>query len=57
MKKKALMGAVLVMCASAAACSNIITYVRHEENKGNVQCSNDKALKHDSSCTATTGKQ
>lgn len=57
MKKMILAGLVFMVCATVGGCSNIITYVRHEENKGNVQCSNDKALKHDSSCTATTGKQ
>lgn len=56
MKKAVLTGMVLTMCGVMAACSNIITYVRHDESKGNVQCSNDKALKRDSTCTATTGK-
>ncbi|MEZ2603345.1 hypothetical protein [Kluyvera intermedia] len=57
MKKAVLTGLVLTTCGVMAACSNIITYVRHDESKGNVQCSNDKALKRDSTCTATTGKQ
>ena len=54
MKKAVLTGLVLAMCGVVAACSNIITYVRHDESKGNIQCSNDKALKRDSGCAATT---
>lgn len=46
--------AALLVASQLAGCSNIVTYVRHEETKGNVQCSNDKALKRDSTCNAST---
>lgn len=54
MKKAVLMALVLVLCGELWGCSNIITYVRHDETKGNVQCSSDQALKRDSTCNAST---
>lgn len=54
MKKAVLTTMVLALCFTAWGCSNIITYVRHDERKGNIQCSGDQALKRDSQCHATT---
>ncbi len=45
-------GATLLL----AACSNILTYVRHDETKGNIQCNGEKGLKRDSVCNVTTEK-
>lgn len=45
-------GATLLL----AACSNILTYVRHDETKGNIQCNGEKGLKRDSVCNVTTKK-
>lgn len=54
MKKAVIILGTGILIISLAACSNILTYVRHDESRGNVQCSNDKALKHDSTCNAST---
>lgn len=54
MKKVVILFGTGALIISLAACSNILTYVRHDESKGNVQCSNDKALKRDSTCNAST---
>ncbi|MCS2154700.1 hypothetical protein MUU49_19280 [Scandinavium goeteborgense] len=54
MKKAVKAGLVLVICGAMWGCSNIITYVRHDETKGNIQCSGDQALKRDSTCNAST---
>lgn len=50
MKKLTFLVMVLAIAGALVACSNIFTYVRHEESTGNVECSNDKALKRDSVC-------
>lgn len=54
MKKAVKVAMVLGLCGALWGCSNIITYVRHDETKGNIQCSGDQALKRDSECHATT---
>lgn len=54
MKKPLRYLAMTVLALMLGGCSLIATYYRHDESKGNVQCSNDKALKHDSVCNATT---
>jgi hypothetical protein len=54
MKKAAIIMGLVALVSTLTGCSNILTYVRHDESKGNIQCSNDKALKHDSACNATT---
>ncbi|QKN80800.1 hypothetical protein [Scandinavium goeteborgense] len=53
MKKAVQVITTLMLCTVMAGCSNIITYVRHDETKGNIQCSGDQALKRDSQCHAT----
>jgi outer membrane protein assembly factor BamE (lipoprotein component of BamABCDE complex) len=57
MKKMILSLAVATAACTLIACSNIITYYRHDESKGNVQCSSDKALKRDSVCNAHAGTE
>ncbi|SUI82029.1 Uncharacterised protein [Serratia quinivorans] len=47
MKKAAFILGALALSAGIAACSNVLTYIRHDES---VQCSSDKALKRDSIC-------
>jgi hypothetical protein len=54
MKKAVIILGFVALAFALAACSNIFTYVRHDESKGNVQCSNDRALKRDSTCNANT---
>jgi outer membrane protein assembly factor BamE (lipoprotein component of BamABCDE complex) len=54
MKKAVILLGTIALIFSLAACSNILTYVRHDESKGNVQCSSDQALKRDSTCNAST---
>lgn len=34
-------------------CSNVLTYIRHDENKGNIQCNGEKGIKRDSSCNVS----
>lgn len=51
MKKVTFSLLTLAIVCVLAACSNILTYVRHDESKGNIQCNGEKGLKRDSSCT------
>lgn len=57
MKKFLLTLTGLALASGLVACSNIITYYRHDESKGNVQCSSDKALKRDSKCNVQSGAE
>ncbi|HEY2454150.1 MAG TPA: hypothetical protein VGI71_16285 [Scandinavium sp.] len=53
-KKVAAASAALIACCLIVACSNVLTYIRHDERKGNIQCSDDQALKRDSQCNVNT---
>lgn len=61
MKRAAGAGIVLTLSMAAVACSGVVTYIRHEENTGNIQCSGDagshSGIKRDNSvCNATSNQ-
>lgn len=53
MKKLVIPFAVIAFSCTLAACSNIFTYVRHDESQGNIQCNGETGLKRDGTCNAT----
>lgn len=50
--KVVVVAAVFSVSALVAGCSNILTYIRHDEGR-NVTCDNQKGIKRDSSCNVT----
>lgn len=51
MKKKNVFVCVVAFfaCALVAGCSNILTYIRHDEGR-NITCDGQKGIKRDSNC-------
>lgn len=51
--KVAAAGAVFLVCGLIVACSNVLTYIQHDEGR-NITCDGQKGLKRDSPCELTT---
>ncbi|MGQ3662134.1 hypothetical protein [Citrobacter braakii] len=43
-----------LVCALVAGCSNILTYIRHDEGR-NITCDSQKGIKRDSGCIVVPG--
>jgi hypothetical protein len=56
MKLKPVTVLVLLSACTLAACSNVLTYIRHDETKDNVQCGGETGVKRDTACNATVNK-
>lgn len=56
MKKVTFSLLVLAFFGALVGCTNTLTYFRHEESKGNVQCGGGTGLKRDSTCNITADK-
>lgn len=56
MKKVTFWLLTLAMTTSIVACTNTLTYFRHDESKGNVQCGGGTGLKRDSACNIRAEK-
>lgn len=56
MKKVTFWLLALAMATGIVACTNTLTYFRHDESRGNIQCNGEKGLKRDSVCNVTTEK-
>lgn len=56
MKKVTFWLLTLAMATGIVACTNTLTYFRHDESKGNVQCGGGTGLKRDSACNITADK-
>ena len=53
-KKAAAVVAAFFVCSVVTGCSNILTYIRHDEGR-NITCDGQKGIKRDSGCIVVPG--
>lgn len=56
MKKVTFWLLTLAMATGIVACTNTLTYLRHDETKDNVQCGGETGMKRDTACNTTVNK-